>query len=238
MVDPETNSLLVLYDDAQSLYGEDKKQKFSFKSVGIQAQGRTTILKLNYRNTAEVLTLAYEFAKEVMAPTDDQEDGPVLVSPQSVGRHGPTPELIRLPSFKHEADYLVERVQQFNERGTAWNEMAIVYRSKFMGDRIYQQLQQAQIPVEWVNATNESRNFHPSDESIKLLTMHSSKGLEFPVVFIPGVGYLPNQYGTGQEETRLFYVAMTRAIDQLVLTCDRTSEFVDRIQIALSKTSR
>ncbi|MBD1864298.1 MULTISPECIES: DEAD/DEAH box helicase [Trichocoleus] len=238
MVDPETNSLLLLYDDAQNLYGEDKQQKFSFKSVGIQAQGRTTILKLNYRNTAEVLTLAYEFAKEVMSPTDDQEDAPVLVSPQSVGRHGPVPELIRLPNFKHEADYLVERVQQFYERGTAWNEMAIVYRSKFMGECIYQQLQQAQVPIEWVNATNESRNFHPSDQSIKLMTMHSSKGLEFSVVFIPGVGYLPNQYGTIQEETRLFYVAMTRAIDQLVLTCDRTSEFVDRIQVALSRTSR
>jgi hypothetical protein len=236
MVDPETNSLLMLYDDAQNLYGEDKKQKFSFKSVGIQAQGRTTILKLNYRNTAEVLTLAYEFAKEVMAPTDEQADGPVLISPQSVGRHGPAPELIRLPSFKHEVDYLAERVQQFHERGTAWNEMAIVYRSKFMGDRICQQFQQAQIPVEWVNATSESRNFHPSDESIKLMTMHSSKGLEFPVVFIPGVGYLPNQYSTVEEETRLFYVAMTRAVDQLVLTGDRDSEFVERVKAALSKT--
>lgn len=237
MVDPETNSLLMLYDDAQNLYGEDKKQKFSFKSVGIQAQGRTTILKLNYRNTAEVLTLAYEFAKEVMAPTDEQADGPVLISPQSVGRHGPAPELIRLPSFKHEVNYLVERVQQFHERGTAWNEMAIVYRSKFMGDRICQQFQQAQIPVEWVNATSESRNFHPSDESIKLITMHSSKGLEFSVVFIPGVGYLPNQYGAVEEETRLFYVAMTRAVDQLVLTCDRDSAFVDRVQVALSRAS-
>ena len=45
MVDPATNSLLVLYDDAQSIYGDEKRRKFSFKSVGIQAQGRTTILK-------------------------------------------------------------------------------------------------------------------------------------------------------------------------------------------------
>lgn len=236
MVDPETDSLLVLYDDAQNLYGEEGKQKFSFKSVGIKAQGRTTILKLNYRNTSEVLTLAYEFAKEVMAPTEtSEEDAPVLVEPQSAGRHGPMPKLIQLPSFKHEVDYLTERVQQFYERGTPWNEMAIVYRSKFMGERLYQQLQQAQVPVEWVNATSASRHFNLAEPSIKLITMHSSKGLEFPVVFIPGVGYLPNQYSTVQEETRLFYVAMTRAIDQLILTCDRDSEFVSKVEVALAK---
>jgi len=42
MVDPSTNSLLVLFDDAQSIYESKTKRKFSFSSVGIQAQGRTT----------------------------------------------------------------------------------------------------------------------------------------------------------------------------------------------------
>jgi superfamily I DNA/RNA helicase len=62
--------------------------------------------------------------------------------------------------------------------------------------------------------------------------MHSSKGLEFPIVFIPGIGYLPNQHSHPDEEARLLYVAMTRAIDQLVLTCDRTSQFVQRLEAA------
>ncbi len=238
MIDPETNSLLVLYDNAQNLYGEIGKKKFSFKSVGIKAQGRTTILKLNYRNTTEVLTLAYEFAKELMTPAETQEeDVPVLVQPQSVGRHGPLPELVRLPSFKRETEYLTERVQQLQERGTPWNEMAIVYRSKFMGERIYNQLQQAHVPVEWVNENNASRSYLPGDKSIKLITMHSSKGLEFSVVFIPGVGYLPNQYGAPADEARLLYVAMTRAINQLILTYHRDSDFTTRIQTALESVA-
>nr|CBA30838.1 hypothetical protein Csp_C25560 [Curvibacter putative symbiont of Hydra magnipapillata] len=54
MVDPTTNSLLVLYDDAQSIYERARSKQFSFKSVGIQAQGRTTILKINYRNTRQI----------------------------------------------------------------------------------------------------------------------------------------------------------------------------------------
>lgn len=237
MVNPETNSLLVLYDDAQNLYGEKRSQKFSFKSVGIQAQGRTTILKLNYRNTEQVLSVAYEFAKEVMTPTTGDDDQVVLVQPTSAGRQGAMPDLIKLPSFQHEVDYLAQRVQQLHERGTPWNEIAIIYRLRFMGDRIYNDFQQMQIPIEWLNANSDSRNYHPDEESIKLITMHSSKGLEFPVVFIPGVGYLPNQNQVLADEARLMYVAMTRAMEQLILSCDRSSEFTSRIESALGKVS-
>jgi len=234
LVDPETNSLLVLYDDAQNLYGKNKKKKLSFKSLGIQAQGRTTILKLNYRNTAEVLTLAYEFARVVMTPSElQEEDEPVLVEPQSIGRHGPLPELIHLPSFTAEVNYLAERVQQLQSRDTPWNDMAIVYRTKFMGERIYQKFQSSHIPVEWVNESSASRVYQPTANSIKLITMHSSKGLEFPVVFIPGVGYLPNPYENPTEEARLLYVGMTRAINQLVMTYHHKSNFVARLQSAM-----
>ncbi|WP_243458303.1 3'-5' exonuclease [Nostoc sp. UIC 10630] len=237
MVNPETNSLLILYDDAQNLYGEKRDKKFSFKSVGIQAQGRTTIFKLNYRNTEQVLKVAYEFAKKVMQPTTGDDDQVVLVEPASAGRQGPKPDLIRLPSFQHEVDYLADRVQQLHERNIPWNEIAIIYRSKFMGDRIYNHFQQAQIPIEWVNANSDSRNYHPDEQSIKLITMYSSKGLEFPVACIPGIGYMPDQYGHGtpEEEARLLYVAMTRAIEQLIMTCDRSSEFTNRLETALGK---
>ena len=58
MVDHATNSLLLLYDDAQSIYERARNKQFSFKSVGVQAQGRTTILKINYRNTRQILQTA------------------------------------------------------------------------------------------------------------------------------------------------------------------------------------
>jgi hypothetical protein len=238
MVDPQINSLLVLYDDAQNLYGEKRTKKFSFKAVGIQAQGRTTILKINYRNTAEVLTVAYEFAREIMTPIDGQEeDAPVLVKPESAMRHGAKPELIHLSSFRQETEYLATRVRQLYERGTAWNEIAIVYRSRFMGEQICDRLQAAEVPVEWVNQNSESRNYSPSEQSIKLVTMHSSKGLEFPVVFIPGIGFMPSQNVPVEQEARLLYVAMTRAIDRLVLMGDRDSEFVMRLKEALEVNS-
>lgn len=238
MVNPSTDSLLVLYDDAQNLYGQRSSRQFSFKSIGIKAQGRTTILKLNYRNTAQVLMLAYEFAKEVIAPLEvADEDIPPLVEPNSAGREGPLPELVKCSSFGQEILRIRERAQQLQERGVPWNEIAILYRSKWMGERLFRELQAFGLPVDWLNQDRDSRNFDPSVQSIKLMTMHSSKGLEFPVVFIPGLGYLPNPHQAIAEEARLLYVAMTRAIEVLVLTCDRPSRFVERIQQALEKVT-
>lgn len=234
MVDSQTNSLLVLYDDAQNLYSKRQKRQFSFKRVGIQAQGRTTILRVNYRNPMEVLSLAYAFAKEVMEPSGEAaSDLPILVQPETAGRRGAIPELIHLPSFAQETVYLAKRIQQLHDRGMPWNDMAIVYRSKFMGERIAAQFQRSGIPIEWINRDSKSRYYQPDAKSVKLLTMHSSKGLEFPVVCIPGLGYLPHQKGEPKDEARLFYVAMTRAMERLILTSHRASEYVQRLEAGL-----
>ena len=70
MLDPVTNHLLLLYDDAQSIYGGNHAKSFSFRSVGIAAAGRTKILRRNYRNTREILACASGFARELLAPVD------------------------------------------------------------------------------------------------------------------------------------------------------------------------
>ncbi len=236
MVSPSTDSLLVLYDDAQNLYGKRAKRQFSFKALGIKAQGRTTILKLNYRNTAQVLMLAYEFVKEIMQPTDGKdEDLPPMVEPNSAGREGPVPVLAKCANYKTEIDYIINRAQQLQARGTPWHEMAIIYRAKWMGEVAFAELNRAGMPVAWLNQNSSRRNFDPLSPSMKLMTMHSSKGLEFPVVFIPGLVYLPDARGEVADEARLLYVAMTRAIEMLVLTGDRKSAFVERLKGALAR---
>lgn len=66
------------------------------------------------------------------------------------------------------------------------------------------------------------------EDKIMLLTLHSAKGLEFPVVFIVGLqeGLLPHQMslmeGNVEEERRLCYVGMTRARKRLYLTWSTT----------------
>ena len=55
------------------------------------------------------------------------------------------------------------------------------------------------------------------------------------MVFILGLGYLPNAQGEVADEARLLYVAMTRAIKVLVLTGDHRSAFVERLKGALAR---
>ena len=88
MVHPETNSLLVLYDDAQSINRRKARLEFSFAEVGIQARGRTTILRMNYRNTAQIMAVACEFARDLLSAKEAEEDAIPLVAPQSAGRGG------------------------------------------------------------------------------------------------------------------------------------------------------
>ena len=58
------------------------------------------------------------------------------------------------------------------------------------------------------------------DPSVKVLPMKSSKGLEFPVVFVVASGrHFQSPRGT-DEMRRLFYVAMTRAMSELVFVYD------------------
>jgi len=73
--------------------------------------------------------------------------------------------------------------------------------------------------------TKEQDTLALKAEKVSILTLHASKGLEFPVVFIAGceAGNLPFEPTYGDpadldEERRLFYVAMTRAKEQLFLT--------------------
>jgi superfamily I DNA/RNA helicase len=59
--------------------------------------------------------------------------------------------------------------------------------------------------------------FNPAADSIKVMTLHVSKGLEFPVVAMVGVGHMPAQGEDERDEARLFYVGATRATQRLVI---------------------
>lgn len=77
-----------------------------------------------------------------------------------------------------------------------------------------------------------------TSDAVTLMTLHGSKGLEFPVVFLYGMdkGHLPLEFGSTDtsdslaEERRLCYVGMTRAKDELILICGpNPSRFLQEI---------
>jgi superfamily I DNA/RNA helicase len=233
MVDPTTHSLLVLYDDAQNIYGKANRPAFTWKSVGVQAQGRTTILRINYRNTMEILAVARRFAQALFDERiGDDEDVP-LISPESAGRRGPVPMLIRADNAATELHAIVESIQREQQHGCALSEIAVLFFSKWDGEKIHQALQQAGITSHLADEGGKSSLFGPGD-NVKLVSMHSSKGLEFPVVIIPGLGQLPRAQQAEAEAARLLYVAMTRATEQLILIHHEESVFTARIRASIN----
>lgn len=99
-----------------------------------------------------------------------------------------------------------------------------------------------------ISLVADTDNIDSQPDRVMLMTMHSAKGLEFPVVFLGGLeeGLFPSYRSIGEEsemeeERRLCYVGITRAREQLYMTCakcrmlfgnttyNRTSRFLDEI---------
>ncbi|MBC7946053.1 MAG: NERD domain-containing protein [Burkholderiales bacterium] len=226
MVDPETNSLLVLYDDAQSIYQRKGSSKFTFSSVGIKAQGRTTILKINYRNTTQILALSASFAEDLLKPREAEDDEIPLACPLGSGGNGPVPQVVKLPTLRNEAEFLAECLLRADEAGTSWKEMAILCPTRDVIDEVASVFSLRGIPVDVRYKRKTSTPI--SKEAVQLLTMHSSKGLEFPLVGIAGFGAVPKE-ANPVEDARLLYVALTRATHQLIVTYGTDSPLGDRL---------
>lgn len=214
MVDPHTNSLLLLYDDAQSIYDRGQKRGFSLKSVGIQAQGRTSILKINYRNTRQILQLAHRAAGEMLHPEDSQDDDHIpLLRPLSSGREGPDPVIIDLPSLTERTSQLAQLLAEQHSQGHAWGDMAVLCRSYDDMDACALALQRRGLPH---RVRTRSGQFRPAENSIQIMTLHVSKGLEWPVVAVM-VGDAPSAPEDAEQEARLIYVGTTRATHRLLV---------------------
>jgi hypothetical protein len=228
MVDPSTNSLLVLYDDAQSIYERKRSREFSFKSVGIQAQGRTTILKINYRNTRQILQTAHSVAADLLKPDECDDGGIPLLQPISCGRDGPAPLIVRLPTLREEAFHIADWLSTAHREGRAWGDMAILCRNRTVMDACATALRQRKLPHQ---VRQGAGSFNPLADTIKVMSMHASKGLEFPVVALAGVGQMPAADADEAEEAKLFYVAATRAQERLCVTLSGTGKFGERVGV-------
>ncbi|MCE2805901.1 MAG: ATP-binding domain-containing protein, partial [Gemmataceae bacterium] len=89
--------------------------------------------------------------------------------------------------------------------------------------------------LENISLASDLDGFNTSQESVTIMTMHAAKGLEFPVVFMVAMeqGLLPHERSLDnelelEEERRLCFVGMTRAMQELQLSHARLREFRGR----------
>lgn len=218
MVDVDDGNLLLLYDDAQSIYRRGGLN-FTLSSVGIKAQGRTSILKVNYRNTREILHFAYEFASEYLQGEDSKDDDHIpLVLPESGGVSGPKPVFYRLPSFSDEITQAKQQVLSWQAEGVALHKMAILVVTLEQAKPLQDALKHVNVSTQILVDSKAKKAYLPDDSSVAIMTLQSSKGLEFTHVVVVGVGSLAPEAKRTASDAKVLYVGMTRAQQVLVVT--------------------
>ncbi|MBK1854719.1 NERD domain-containing protein [Verrucomicrobiaceae bacterium 5K15] len=229
MVDPATDSLLLLYDDAQSIYKKQGGLDFSLSSVGIKAQGRTTVLRLNYRNTREILDFAYRFAESFLTPTDADEDHIPLIAPETAGVSGPQPVFKPRTNLEDEVDFAVRCIHQWNQKGEKLSDMAVIYINRSHGKKVADSLQREAIKCLLMDQKKSKAAYDPHTDQVSIVSAKSSKGLEFKRVIIIGVGHVSEAENRCSEMTKLLYVGMTRAKENLLITASNNNMYTKKI---------
>jgi hypothetical protein len=210
------HDLVIAMDSAQNIF----RRKFSFKQAGIQAAGRTRVLKRNYRNTGEIGAFAYRFLSPARGRAGDEEAA--ILEPELDAHGGERPRVILCDRIEDEVAAVVETVRQWREGEEAGpRSIAVLYTrpDRSLARALFRAL--ADQPVFWVNDPDHPANrdlIGQAGQAVVLSTVYSAKGFEYPRVVLVGL-FDPKQ---GPEESRkLAYVGMTRATDQLVVVAGR-----------------
>jgi len=243
--DPEDGDFVIVGDGKQGIY---KSRKITWKSLGIQAKGRTTYFKKNYRNSKEIIMLAAKFSASGSVVTDEEAtvEG-VSLNPECAVRSSDIKPVLIHGSQAEIGKQVVKMIEElldgsFNGRKLDMplrpSEIAVMYPAKTLVygsmKAILSELRKKNIPVLHIQGPQEKRLICSPD--LKMLTIYSAKGLQYKAVFLLGVDSLPrnSEVFSAEADEKLMYVAMTRAEDYLVVAAgDKHSSFVERIEEAL-----
>jgi DNA helicase II / ATP-dependent DNA helicase PcrA len=234
----ETGSVTAIGDPNQSIYGFRGSQVQLFHSFVQDFKGASVLLlNENYRSTPNLL----EASCQVIRSQSDNNFS-LIANLHNEGRL----VIHQAETDRSEADYIAAQIEKiiggFDMRsalGTnrTFGDIAILYRLNSQRHVIIQALEHLGIPYKAAAKTLTVNEYSDeaalgqyeeaidySVEKVSLMSIHASKGLEFPVVFLTGCEEklipldLNGMTSDPFEERRLFYVGMTRAREALYLT--------------------
>lgn len=233
LFDNDTRSLLLMYDDAQTLYRRDRGLNFSLSSVGIQAQGRSSILRINYRNTKNILNFAYTFSREYFEKHHNQEIPQVF--PQACGEAGAMPEVVHCHNTQDEIRHVMSWLRQKYTRTGRWGDIAVLCPAAFSVDGLCDEMSHQGIPFAAGFGDSGKRNYSHRQNAVHLLTFQSSKGLEFPFVAVMNASFVHQHAEEEASVIPALYVAFTRATSELLVTCYRVNSISHHLEQAASR---
>ena len=204
-------NLRVVGDDDQGIYGfrgADIRNILNFEKDYPNAQVIT--LEENYRSTQQIV-----HASRALADFNPDRREKELFTTNT---EGDRVKHLHCADQKEEAAAIAGFVNRASQEVWTFQDFAILCRTTRQFTAFEEAFAALEIPCQVVG---ESQNM-PRD-SVSIMTIHKSKGLEFPNVFVSGVctDLLPHYFASEKEwdeELRLLYVAMTRAKNWLCLS--------------------
>lgn len=231
------NGLFFTGDLGQRIFQEP----FSWKVLGVDVEGRTHILHVNYRTSHQIRTQADQLLSKVLADFDGNiEDRNRNISVFN----GPAPTIQSFSSPDDEQTAVGQWLADRSKEGLSLHEMAVFVRSDGEIERARGAIAKAGISSKVLDEHVETTSGKAS-----ICTMHLAKGLEFRAVAVMAcddeVIPLQSRIETVAEdsdleevyntERHLLYVACTRARDQLLVTgVEPISEFLDDLRLKSS----
>ncbi|MFV9505156.1 MAG: 3'-5' exonuclease [Oscillochloridaceae bacterium umkhey_bin13] len=210
-------------DASQSLY----QRGFSWQQIhaDLHMRGRSVVLRRNYRNTAEI-TAACAAILQGSGAGDDES-----LEQEASAHRGHVPTILGTDDYAEEADqmraFFVTAARQLRLPIHAG---AVLCHSKQLAQQLAARLRQRDLPAEFMDGTTIDLR----KPVVKVLTLHSAKGLEFPMVAITrlAAGSLPHELDhlppeeqavMLDQQRRLFYVGCSRAMRALLICASNTA---------------
>jgi superfamily I DNA/RNA helicase len=209
----------------------------SWKSRGIKAGGRTRYLKRVYRNTKEIFLFTQRFIGQ-----EPEVNNQLALLPEEIAFHGSVPEILRFKGPRELEAFLLKDLKNCVNLGEyKKSEIGLIYDDKvyspgrFAYDKralpkgILDRLEASGIPTAWVSKDVRSKEMYDvTTDRVSLIRIHSSKGLDFDLVYLIGIDHIHATEETRQNLISLVYVAMTRAKYRLVIPYVEETELISR----------
>jgi len=209
---------VVAIDGAQNIY----RRRGRWNPPGMTARGRTHLLRVNYRNTKEILEFAMKFLTGTLGGDLDEsmlDDPDFVVPPEATRRRGPRPRVLSARDRRGEVDAAADTVQRMLEEGVPPDSIAVIYGSPTTQRGLYGAFRSRNLPYFWTAMNRHTKQqFMSIRDVVRSSTIQSMKGLEFSRVVICGANEVRAPDDDPESVKRLLYVAMTRAMDELVIT--------------------
>jgi hypothetical protein len=239
LLQPEKD-LIIALDNYQDLY----RRKASWSSLGINARGRCHYIDKVYRNTIEICKFTQRFIGET-----PRQSKLLPLFPEEPGIHGELPQLKGFKTINEIEDFLIEDIiEQIRQEQFRRSEIAIIYDDKNYGldnfyydnrglpERLYKLLENSGIPTKWISKNITTKElFDITTDRVSLVSIHSSKGLDFELVYLVGIDNMQPTEKNQDYLARLLYVAMTRAKFKLVIAYIEETEFIKKMKGCLNQ---